>query len=43
MSNELNILLKQVYYHYKNYKNPPVPLELIKEFLELEGINLKDE
>ncbi len=42
MSFELNILLKQAYYRYKECKNPPVPLHAIKEYLKLEGIDLDD-
>jgi len=42
MSEELNCLLKKVYYCYKEDINPPVPIEIIKEFLELEGIVLGD-
>lgn len=43
MSNELNNLLKQAYYLYKDEKNPPVPLKTIKEYLMLEGIVLDND
>lgn len=42
MSNEFNDLLQQVYNQYKGYKNPPIPLLEIKEYLELEGVNLEE-
>lgn len=42
MSNELNTILKQAYLQYKSDPNPPVPLEAIKEYLKLEGIDLED-
>jgi hypothetical protein len=41
MSN-LNEKLKDIYMTYKDNKNPPVPIETIKEYLELEGISLED-
>lgn len=34
----LNEKLLDIYMVYKNHENPPVPLETIKEFLELEGV-----
>ena len=43
MSNELNKLLEEAYYRYKNYSDPPVPLKIIKEFLKGEGIFLGEE
>jgi len=39
MSN-LNEKLLDIYITYKNHENPPVPLDTIKEYLELEGIIL---
>jgi hypothetical protein len=41
MSYELNNLLKQAYYRYKNDPNSPVPIKKIKEYLQLEGIDLE--
>ena len=38
MSNEL---LKKAYHRWRYDPNPPVPIEPIKEFLKLEGINLE--
>jgi hypothetical protein len=40
MSDELNTLLKQVYYRYKDEINSPVPIELIKKYLQLEGFDV---
>lgn len=37
----LNEKLKDIYMTYKDHENPPVPLDTIKEFLELEGISLE--
>jgi hypothetical protein len=31
------------YMTFKDQKNPPVPLETIKEYLELEKVSLEDE
>lgn len=42
MSKELNKVLKKVYYTYKDDNNPPIPIELIKEYLAPEGVNLED-
>lgn len=42
MSKELNELLKKAYYRWKGNSDSPVPIESIKEFLELEGINLEE-
>lgn len=39
----LNEKLKDIYLTYKDHKNPPVPLDTIKEYLELEGVSLDDE
>ncbi|NMO09505.1 hypothetical protein [Methanobacterium subterraneum] len=42
MSEELNTLLKQAYYRYKDDPaNSPIPLEIITEYLALEGIILE--
>ena len=41
MSEELTKLLKQLYYRYNGRKNPPINLEAVREYLELEGIDLK--
>ena len=38
MSKTLNDILKEAYNLYKNESKPPIPLEIIKEFLDLEGI-----
>lgn len=42
MSKEFKNLLKKTYLQFKDHKNPPVPLLEIKEYLELEGVNLED-
>jgi hypothetical protein len=42
MSDELNRLLKKAYYRYKDCDNSPVPINIIKEFLELEGVSIED-
>jgi hypothetical protein len=34
----LNEKLKDIYMTYKDHENPPVPIETIKEYLELEGV-----
>lgn len=34
---KLNDLLKEAYHRYKNDPDPPVPLDTIKEYLEMEG------
>lgn len=38
----LNDKLKDIYMTYKNYDNPPVPLNAIREYLELVGISVDD-
>lgn len=38
----LNEKLLDIYITYKDNENPPVPIETIKEYLELEGISLDD-
>ena len=38
----LNEKLLDIYITYKDNENPPVPIETIKEYLELEGV-LSDE
>jgi hypothetical protein len=40
MSKTLEDKLLAIYLNYKDKKNPPVPLELIREYLELFGVNL---
>lgn len=40
MSEEFKTLLKKTYEQYKDHKNPPVPIAEIKEFLEIEGVEL---
>lgn len=40
MSKELNSILKEAYDQYKDVSNPPVPIKEIKEYLELEGIEV---
>lgn len=42
MKTEFSKLLKKTYRQYKDEKRPPVPVKLIKEYLELEGIVLED-
>lgn len=39
---QLNDKLLNIYITFKNDENPPVPIETIKEYLELEGISLDD-
>lgn len=38
MSEEFNTVLKKAYNEYRDHPDPPVPLKLIKEYLEDEGI-----
>lgn len=38
MSNELELLLKKAYNRYKNDPKSPVPINKIKEYLELKGV-----
>ena len=38
----LNEKLKDIYITFKDVENPPVPLEIIREFLELEGVLMDD-
>lgn len=40
MSKELNDLLEKAYIEFKDVPNPPVPIKEIKEYLELEGIEV---
>ncbi len=35
--------LEEIYYEFKDMKNPPVPIETIREYLILEGFPLDDE
>jgi hypothetical protein len=39
----LNEKFYDIYMTFKDHKNPPVPIETIKEYLELEGVLLNDE
>lgn len=39
---KLDKKLLDIYMTYKDHDNPPVPLDIIKEFLELEGISIDD-
>jgi len=41
MSN-LNDKLKDIYLTYRDQDNPPVPLKAIREYLELEGVELDE-
>jgi hypothetical protein len=38
----LNEKLKDIYMTYRNHENPPVPLDTIREYLELEGVELDE-
>lgn len=42
MSKEFNMILINAYNEYRDHPDPPVPLELIKEYLEDEGINVDE-
>jgi len=39
----LNEKLLDIYMTYKDDSKPPVPIDTIKEYLELEGIPLEDD
>lgn len=39
----LNEKFYDIYRTFKDHKNPPVPIDTIKEYLELEGVFLDDE
>jgi hypothetical protein len=41
MSN-LDEKLYDIYLTYKDHENPPVPIDTIKEYLELQGISLEN-
>ena len=43
MSAELNKLLKKAYRTYQDRDNSPIPLDMIRDYLEYEGINVEDE
>ncbi len=43
MLRKLDKKLKAIYNQYKDQKNPPVPINTIKKYLELEGIPLDEE
>ncbi len=38
----LNEKLKDIYMTYRDHENPPVPLKAIREYLELEGVELDE-
>lgn len=40
MTEEFNTVLKNAYYHFKDNPDPPLPLEMIKNYLEDEGISV---
>lgn len=42
LSKEFNELLKQFYINNHDTKEPRIPLELIKEYLEIEGIKIEN-
>lgn len=43
MSKTLNDKLKNIYQTYKDQENPPVSINVIKEYLELCGIKLEED
>jgi antitoxin component HigA of HigAB toxin-antitoxin module len=43
MSAELNELLKEAYHSFKGREDAPLPIEMIKEYLEIEGIKIGEE
>jgi len=43
MNEELNALLQEAYQSWKNDPDPPIPLNTIKEYLALEGVNLDED
>jgi len=42
VTEEFKTLLKKTYDQYKDHENPPIPLNEIKEYLELEGVELEE-
>ncbi|BDZ67934.1 hypothetical protein [Methanobacterium ferruginis] len=40
MSEEFNTVLKNAYNQFRDHPDPPIPLELIKDFLHDEGIQV---
>jgi hypothetical protein len=40
--NNLNDKLKDIYLTYKDDVNSPVPLDIIKEYLELSGVEIDE-
>lgn len=42
MSKEFNAVLINAYNEYRDHPDPPVPLKLIKEYLEDEGISVDE-
>lgn len=39
---KLNDKLKDIYQTYKDHDNPPVPVQKIKEYLQLSGVSLDE-
>lgn len=42
MSDTLIDVMKRAYHTFKDYDNPPVPIDDIKEYLKLEGVQLDE-
>ncbi|MDI9435695.1 MAG: hypothetical protein QM396_06785 [Euryarchaeota archaeon] len=42
MSTSLVEKLKDIYKTYKDHENPPVPVEKIREYLELSGVDIEE-
>lgn len=42
MSDEFNTFLKNAYRQFKDDPDPPIPLELIKDYLKDEGITVDE-
>lgn len=42
MTEELNNLLQEAYHSWKNHPNPPIPLETIRDYLALEGLQVDE-
>lgn len=43
MSEEFNKLLKKTYQSYQDRDDSPIPLKMIRDYLEYEGINVDEE
>jgi len=43
MTEELNNLLKKAYYSYQDREDPPISTEMIRAYLEIEGISVDEE